>query len=217
MKVNGLILAAGLSSRMGSFKPLMPVGAETLIERSTQSMLSGGARQVTVVLGYRAAEAEAVLRGRFSPQRVSIVRNPNYESTDMLASAKIGIAALPACEAFFLLPGDMPAVDSKTFWAVHAAMQSTKASLAFPTLEGRRKHPPLISARCVPSILAFDGPGGLREVWRQYASETAEVAVDDAGCLFDTDTPEDYRRLLRYVEKKQRVRYPAPLPIQSAI
>lgn len=217
MKVNGLILAAGLSSRMGSFKPLMPVGAEALIERSTQSMLSGGAHHVTVVLGYRAAEAEAVLRGRFSPKRVSIVHNPNYESTDMLASAKIGIAALPACEAFFLLPGDMPAVDSETFWAVRAAMQSTSASLAFPTLEGRRKHPPLISARCIPSILAFDGPGGLREVWKQYANETAEVAVDDAGCLFDTDTPEDYRRLLRYVEKKQRARYPASIPMQSAI
>ena len=32
--VNGLILAAGLSSRMGDFKPLLPFGNKTVIESS---------------------------------------------------------------------------------------------------------------------------------------------------------------------------------------
>ncbi len=217
MKVNGLILAAGLSSRMGSFKPLMPVGEETLIERSIQSMLGGGVAHVTVVLGYQADQVETVLRRRFSHQEVGIVRNPDYESTDMLASAKIGAAALPPCVAFFLLPGDMPAVDGETFLLVRAALQKTGAKLAFPTFSGRRKHPPLVSAECIPSILAFHGGGGLREVWKQYEGETAEVAVDDTGCTLDTDTPDDYRRLLRYIEQKQDARYPLPTAVSSAI
>lgn len=217
MKVNGLILAAGLSSRMGNFKPLMPVGDETLIERSIQSMLGGGVAHVTVVLGHRADQVEAVLRRRFPRQKVGIVHNMRYESTDMLSSVKIGVAALPSCEAFFLLPGDMPAVDRETFLVVRSALQKTGAKLAFPTLAGWRKHPPLVSSECIPSILAFHGQGGLREVWRQYEGETAEVAVDDTGCLLDTDTPDDYRRLLRYIAQKQHVRYPAPIPVSSAI
>ncbi len=214
---NGLILAAGLSSRMGSFKPLMPVGGKTLIERSIQSMFSGGIAHVTLVLGHRAGEVEAVLRGQFPAEKIGIVHNPDYESTDMLASVKLGVAALPPCDAFFLLPGDMPAVDADTFFAVRAAQQKSGAKLAFPTLGGWRKHPPLVSSACIPSILTFHGQGGLREVWRQYDAETAEVSVDDTGCLLDTDTPDDYRRLLWYMEQRQHIRYPAPAPLPNVI
>lgn len=217
MSVNGLILAAGLSRRMGEFKPLLPVGGKTLIEHSIQSMFSGGTAHVTVVLGYRAREVEALLRERFPAEKVSIVHNPDYENTDMLASVKIGVATLPPCETFFLLPGDMPAVDGDTFFAVRAAMQKSGAKLAFPTVSGWRKHPPLVSAACIPSILAFQGQGGLRELWRQYDEETAEVSVDDTGCLLDADTPDDYQRLLWYIEQKQHIRYPAPAPKPNVI
>lgn len=217
MKVNGLILAAGLSSRMGDFKPLMPVEGETLIERSVQSMLAGGSAHVTVVLGYRAAEVEAVLRQKFSRSTVAVAHNPLYASTDMLESAKIGIRALPPCDAFFLLPGDMPAVDHETFFAIQAAMYKTGAKLAFPTLQGRRKHPPLIAAECAPAIIRFKGEGGLRKIWKQYEGEMAEVSVDDAGCLLDTDTPDDYRRLLWYMERKQHIRYPVLDPTFKAL
>lgn len=202
MTVNGLILAAGMSSRMGGFKPLMPVDGSTLLERSVQSMLDGGVSHVTVVLGYRAADVASVLRKNFPARRLDIACNLQYESTDMLVSAKIGIAALPKGKAFFLLPGDMPAVDEKTFFAIREAMNETRAKLAFPVFKGQRRHPPLISYECIPAILNFNGPGGLRKVWGRYASSTAEVAVDDVGCLLDADTPEAYNRLLCFMKQR---------------
>lgn len=217
MKVNGLILAAGLSSRMGEFKPLMPVGDKTLIESSVQSMLNGGVACVTVVLGHRGAEVEKVLANAFSQNQLHTVYNSQYKTTDMLQSVKTGIQAMPVCDAFFLLPGDMPAVSSNTFFAVQAAMRKTGAKLAFPTVEGWRKHPPLISAQCAVSILQFGGQGGLREVWKQYEGEMAEVAVEDAGCLLDTDTQDDYQKLLCYMQQKQQIRYPVIQPVYKAI
>ena len=62
MKINGLILAAGMSSRMGDFKPLMKINNKSIIEQTIDSMLNSGVNYVTVVLGYRGEEIESMLR-----------------------------------------------------------------------------------------------------------------------------------------------------------
>ena len=187
-----LILAAGLSRRMGDFKPLLPLRGKTLIENSVESVLSGGAETVTVVTGYRADEVENVLRRSFG-ERVNFARNPDYASTDMMRSIQIGAAALPDCGAFFLLPGDMPVVAAGTFNQLLAAREREKAPVVFPTLDGYRKHPPLIDARLIPTIRTFDGDGGLRELWKRYENDILTVPVDDAGVWVDLDTPADYQ------------------------
>lgn len=194
---------------MGEFKPLMPMEGRTLIENSVDSMLRAGVGSVTVTLGCRAQEVEAALRGRYSDRQVRLAYNARYAETDMLHSAKIGIRALPECDGFFLLPGDMPAVGLHTFRAVVAAMELTNAAVAFPTLEGRRKHPPLVSSRCIPDILAYAGDGGLREIWKRYEGQTAAVSVDDPGCAIDNDTIEDYLGCVRYMEQSRRIRLSA--------
>ncbi len=200
MKINGIILAAGMSSRMEAFKPLLKLKDKTIIECSIDSMLCAGVQQVVVVLGHRAQELETVLLSRYEHSRLVLVRNSHYAEMDMLMSVKIGISALPVCDAFFLLPGDMPAVNSQTFLKVKETMVRSQALIAFPSLEGHRTHPPLISAKCMDTICKFDGTGGLREVWKQLESEIVTVAVDDAGCRLDADTRADYQRLVDYME-----------------
>jgi len=200
MKINGIILAAGMSSRMEAFKPLLKLKDKTIIECSIDSMLCAGVQQVVVVLGHRAQELKTVLLPRYEHSRLVLVRNTHYAEMDMLMSVKIGISALPVCDAFFLLPGDMPAVNSQTFLKVKETMVRSQALIAFPSLEGHRKHPPLISAKCMDTICKFDGTGGLREVWKQLESEIVTVAVDDAGCRLDADTRADYHRLVDYME-----------------
>src|SRR5690242_15632941 len=122
MKINGIILAAGLSSRMKALKPLLKLKEKTIIEYSIDSMLQSGVQQVVVVLGYRAEEVAAVLLAKGDHPQLVLTCNPHYAETDMLASVKFGLTSLPDCDAFFLLPGDMPAVNLKTFLKVKEAM-----------------------------------------------------------------------------------------------
>ena len=204
MRTAGLILAAGLSRRMGGFKPLMRFEGKTLLECSIDSMLEGGAERVVVVLGYRAGEVGAMLRGAYSPEKLRLAYNPAYEITDMLASIKIGIRALPASDAFLLLPGDMPAVGRETFLKLNETMRETGAKVVFPTVDAHRKHPPLIGSACARDILSYAGSGGLRGMWKTYAGEVAEVAVEDQGCLMDADTMDDFHRLTDYLQKRKR-------------
>jgi CTP:molybdopterin cytidylyltransferase MocA len=123
------------------------------------------------------------------------VRNENWASTDMLRSVQLGAAALGACSAFFLLPGDMPFVAPETFAALLAERERQRAMVIFPTHSGRRGHPPLIDAALLPAILGYDGPEGLRGLWRRYKTEVRIVSVRDSGIAQDLDTQEDYQRL----------------------
>ncbi|MGV8982441.1 nucleotidyltransferase family protein [Clostridium sp.] len=200
METNGIILAAGLSSRMGKFKPLLKFKEKTMIEHSIDSMFNAGVNGVSVVLGYHGQEVEFLLRNKYDPSQLLVVYNKNYEETDMLASVKIGISALNSCDAFYILPGDMPAISTKTFLLVNDVMAKTNAMVVFPTIDGHYKHPPLISWRCVEYIQKFNGEGGLRELWKHFENQIATVPVYDPGCMMDADTVEDYNRLIDYME-----------------
>ncbi|HWR23228.1 MAG TPA: nucleotidyltransferase family protein [Feifaniaceae bacterium] len=204
MNTGGLILAAGLSSRMGDFKPLMQINQKPLIALCVESMLQAGVSRAVVVLGHRAAEVEAALRPYAGTGRVGFACNMDYAVTDMLASVKKGLAALPPCDAFYLLPGDMPAVAQATYAALHRRMEEmeeTDATVVFPSVGGRRKHPPLIASAGIPAIIGYTGDEGLRGVWEQLPCAMAEVA--DTGCTLDADTLEDYERLKHYLEKER--------------
>lgn len=202
MNINGVITAAGLSTRMGDFKPLMLLEGKTLIENCIDSMLDAGVTCVTVVLGYRADEIEALLSSRYNDDQLVLAYNTEYASTDMLTSVKIGIRSLPACDAFFLLPGDMPAVSASTFRALQKTWAQTHAKVVFPAMAGKRKHPPLVSYDCIRDILSYEGDNGLRGIWHRFEEQTDLVTVDDDGCRIDADTMEDYERLTEYMKEK---------------
>lgn len=200
--VCGLILAAGMSVRMHDFKPLMLLRGKTLIENTVDSLFEGGASRVVVVAGYRGAELESLLVKQYG-ERVIIARNPDYETTDMLHSIRIGCAAMPACDAFFLLPGDMPVVRRSTFRRL-LAERTGKLQVIFPTLEGYRKHPPLVDARLIPEIISFRKDGGLRQFWTLHTDIICEIPVDDEGVWVDLDTQEDYKKCKRKYDQSRR-------------
>jgi CTP:molybdopterin cytidylyltransferase MocA len=203
MKTGGLVLAAGLSSRMGDFKPLMEINGKPLIEHSIESLLRGGAETVTVVLGYRAEDIKARLSQTFSKKQISFALNADFETTDMLASIKTGLSAISPCDAFFLLPGDMPAVHQNTMAELTSALVRSGAHIAIPTIKGRRKHPPLIRSSCIKDILSYQGKEGLRGFWHTYEQHITEAAVLDKGCLMDADKMDDFIVLSRYLKNKK--------------
>lgn len=186
-RIGAVIPAAGLSSRMGAFKPLLPYAEATVIESAVGSV-TPYADTAVAVLGLRADELRGVLARRFGC-RLTIAYNPDYASTDMLASVKIGLRAMGECDAFFLLPADMPAVPAAVFETLIAGFDGS-AGVIYPVIGGRRGHPPLISAALIPEILAYKGGGGLRAILG--SSRTKEIPVSDAGILLDLDTPQDY-------------------------
>ena len=84
------------------------------------------------------------------------------------------------CSAFFLMPGDMPVVTKETFLTVCRAHSGGVPSITFPTLDGYRKHPPLIDRAFIPGICSYQGPDGLRGFWLLHEDAIATVPVASA-------------------------------------
>jgi molybdenum cofactor cytidylyltransferase len=192
--VCALILAAGSSSRMGSFKPLLPLGKSTALEEAIGSFLKATVQDVKVVVGYKAALITPVL------DRLGIqwVLNRQHER-GMLSSVMAGVGSLDSSvDAFFLLPVDVPLINPKTIEAVSKAFCCTDSMIIHPCFQGRRGHPPLISTACIPKDLSTDYPGGLRAFLARYETKARDVEVADEAILMDCDTPADYEKLNAY-------------------
>jgi CTP:molybdopterin cytidylyltransferase MocA len=186
-----IILAAGFSSRMFDFKPLLPLGKKSVIEHAIGNFQQAGIADICVVLGYRSEDLRPVLER----SGVRWVNNNNY-AQGMYSSVITGVRSLSEqTEACFLLPADMPLISSQTINSV-AAAYSTKAAVVYPSLRGRRGHPPLISASLFPALLAWSGEGGLRRFLAQYESKMCEVQVQDEAIFLDADTRADYEYIL---------------------
>lgn len=186
-----IILAAGLSQRMGAVKALLPFGATTVLGHVIAACRAAGVRDIRVVVGHqaRAVAAEALNHGA-TPDM-----NAAYE-TGMFTSVQVGLAALSSTVAGALvLPVDVPLIRGATLRRLLDAAGATPASVLHPTFAGRRGHPPVIASAAFSAILGFGGDGGLRAALAQLEPFAQDVAVFDRGILMDMDWPGDYAAL----------------------
>lgn len=183
-----LILAAGYSSRMGRFKPLLRLGDQCAIEWAVGAFQAAGVSDIRVVTGHEGTALEAALGG----SGIATVRNSDY-AQGMFSSIRAGVASLPNdVDACFLLPVDIPLLRPATVAAL-AERHDGGTPAFYPTFRGQRGHPPLLGRALFAEILAFDGEGGLRAVLQRHPATAVPVA--DQAILLDMDTPEDFRRL----------------------
>ena len=93
-RVGVVVLAAGRSTRMGEMKVLLPWGDTTVVGHICR-VLTDMALDTTVVLGHQAQAVTDALAGL----PVSLVRNPDFESGEMLSSLQVGLAELEKRDA----------------------------------------------------------------------------------------------------------------------
>ena len=190
-RISAIILSGGYSSRMGEFKPLLPMGNGTVVERAVELFRGAGIDDIRVVVGHRAEELLPLL-GRM---QVRPVVNDRYRE-GMFSSVVAGVASLDDdVAAFFLLPVDIPLVRVETVTALVQAYGNGSCGIVFPCCHGKRGHPPLIAARYRDEILAWSGEGGLKPLLARNSGDSLDVETGDEGILHDMDTPEDYDRL----------------------
>ena len=191
-----IIPAAGASSRMGSWKLLLPWGHSTIIETVVSNVLAAGLG-VIVVAGYRGAELHDLLDGR---PGVTVVDNHNWEEgmagsvAGAIASLRSAASSGSAGEPFLVLPADMPWVGPELIRTLLAARTANDHNtVLFAACDGRAGHPVLIPASLIPAIQQLPKGARIRELL--MAQPFSLVETGDPAVLQDIDTPEDYKKL----------------------
>ena len=186
-----LIVAAGRSSRMGDFKPMLNIGSISIAQRVVATFQQAGVEQIVMITGYNATLLERHLSGN----GIVFLRNERFAETQMFDSARIGLKYLQGkCSRLLFTPVDIPLFTAST---VRALLESGE-ELACPICGGETGHPILIGSALIDTLLRDSGEGGLKGALERCGTAMAQVQVQDRGVLHDADTPEDYRALLRY-------------------
>ena len=178
-RLAAIVLAAGYSSRMAEFKPLLPLGGSTALERCIGVFRAAGIAEVIAVLGHRTDELQPLAERAGA----RCVRNPHFER-GMFSSVAAGCRALPGwVEAAFVLPADIPLVRPNTIRHLAAAFVLRGAGIVYPVFEGRRGHPPLIARKILVDTAEKDAAGPLSELLARYENEAIDLPVADQGRL----------------------------------
>ncbi len=193
--VAGVIPAAGLSSRMGSLKQLLPVEGIPLVARVTLHALSSELEHVVVVLGCCSERIRAELTNYCSHPKLSIIRNSRWE--EGLSSSII--AGLSVVEKRFdhtmIILGDMPNVSSSLINLLIHRYLNSGASIGAVKGRDRRCHPVVFGRDMYSHLHALRGDVGGRALFDAFPERVYLMTPDMRYDFSDIDTPEDYSRL----------------------
>ena len=187
VKIGGLLLAAGGSTRFGSPKQLFEFQGKTLLRRAAEAIIGSGCSPIVVVLGANVDESLAEI----SDLDIHPVVNSDWK-TGMSSSIHAGLAELENLD---------PALDGVLFTLMDQPFIAAKHLVQFVD-QFRREQPPIIASEYnnitgVPALFArelFDelfklgGEKGARALIRGR-DDLMTINLDHLGR--DVDTVED--------------------------
>ncbi|HLI11915.1 MAG TPA: molybdopterin-binding/glycosyltransferase family 2 protein [Alphaproteobacteria bacterium] len=192
-KIAALILAAGLSRRMGrANKLLAEIEGAPMVARVADAALGSRAQIVLVVTGH---EAERV-RGALPNEKLHFIHNPDYQE-GLASSVRAGLSALPAdVDGVLVCLGDMPRIRSNHLNQIISAFNPLEGrAICVPTFKGKRGNPVLLSRRFFPEMQRMKGDTGARQLIGQHHDLVAEVEMKDDAVLVDVDSPDKLLKL----------------------
>ena len=201
--ISAVVLAAGYSSRMGKFKPLLPVGGVPALERLVCSIKAAGIKHIAVVTGSRRELLQPVIdQLNDSDTEVVEAYNPDFDD-GMFTSIKTGLRKVDAVrgagDGCLLMPVDCPLISSAVIETLCSGLERDHDGIyrdfAVPVFEGKKGHPLYVPGCFINEITGYDGPGGLKAVTDRHWDRMQRIPVSDEGCLLDMDTPEGYREI----------------------
>ena len=199
-KPAGLILAAGFSSRMKDFKPLMKIGRHNPLEILIRHFKKAGVDDIFVVTGFQAELLSDFLRD----EGVHAVYNEKFEE-GMFSSIQAGVRAAyeNGNDCFLMTPVDVPLIPPYIIKALLNRYAKAPGRFIVPCYEGKKGHPLLIPAAFAPEVLECSGENGMKSVTSRHEKEMIYLETNCESIMLDMDTQEAYANLIEYYDRNK--------------
>ncbi len=185
--INGLLISAGLSGRMGQFKPLMFYEDKPFVVTIVEKLLTV-CEKVVVVTGFKSDEVRSVCSLQFA-DRVECVFNPNYEK-GMFTSLQAGLKKLKDSEWILYHFVDQPFHEEKFYKELVSHIDDNYDWLQ-PCYNTKEGHPVLFKKNIFEKILAADPSSSLRMIRDDGNTKIKKWECGYSQILNDFDTQFD--------------------------
>jgi len=206
-RLSCVLLAAGLSSRMGKQnkllididgQPLVRRTASTLVEYVTEENVAdedvaeehvgkkNGFEEIIVVLGHEANLVSEVLQGL----PVTIVVNDDYQEGQMTSVHK-GVKALTKdCDGIMICLSDLVLLEHSDLKAMHRAFDECQTAILVPQYQGERGNPIILARSQRQAIIDGEKNLGCRKLIQKRPEEVTVFEAKNDHLSVDLDTPE---------------------------
>ena len=217
--VTAIVLAAGLSRRMGEEnKLLLPFGEKTVLETTLDNILSSNIEVVLIVIGHEAQQVKKVLddylrRNTEFRRKFFIVENPDFEK-GMTTSIQAGVRASKHLTAethnsqlithnsinYMICLSDMPLISSDEYSFLKnqfedVSKQDTQA-IVQPIFKEKRGNPTIFSNFYENDILNLSNTEGCKPIVQAHKNHVHLVEMPSPSILKDIDNKEDYELMM---------------------
>lgn len=198
--ISAILLAAGLSKRMGTRnKLLLPLGSTTLVEQTITKYRKSDLDEIIVVVGYEDSRIKERLKNF---KNLKIVYNPNYEK-GMTTSIQEGVLnANPKTKGFMIGFSDMPFITPLQINLIinkfKIKYKNNSKIIITPSFNNNEGHPIIFSSYYKQDILSHMNMSGLKEIKNKNRDNVMPIEMETEEFMFDIDTEDDYKKFQNY-------------------
>ena len=194
MKIRGIIIAAGESSRFGSPKALLQLHGKSILQRLVDCLREGGCEEVLVVCGGSHRE---VVNDEAKKSGANVVINEN-PLEGPVTSIRTGISEPGDWDAVLIHPVDVVGIGVKDVTSIIDAASSDADSRvdAWIISHGQRRgHPVVVRRQSIVRLKEAEGPPHLRALLTAPEIKVEYIVTENPLVLEDVDDPHDWKRI----------------------
>ncbi len=186
-KVNAILLAAGLSSRMnGPNKLLLPFHGGAVIQSVYRGLSKSKINQITVVTGRDADQVMSSLSLRLNDQ---FAHNDNFE-LGMTSSIQSGLSRSQPCDAIMICLGDMPWLNTADYDFLIESFLSEGGTqrILVPWYDQKRANPVIFGKNYFDDMSNHKDTNGCAQIVRDNQENVLNLNVDNDRFIKDIDS-----------------------------
>ncbi|MDP4285363.1 MAG: nucleotidyltransferase family protein [Bacteroidota bacterium] len=189
-----VVLAAGMSSRLGKPKQLLVYHGKSLLKHSVDAALQTTMRPVIVVLGANSGAVKKELEG----MGTVVVENEEWQE-GMASSLRCGLDAVRKgstdIDGIIFMVCDQPYVTKSLLDSLLLAQHETGLPIVASSYDGKEGTPALFHKSFFAKLKELEGDTGARKLIQKNEGKVTTVVFPKG--VIDIDTITDYEVLLK--------------------
>jgi len=194
VKFAAVILAAGMSSRMGRPKQMLRLEGKSMLEHAISAARGAGIISPVLVIG---AFADDVMQDVELMKKCEPIFNKDY-TEGQATSLRVGVeAVMGKCEAAVFMLADQPLIDAALIIELMEQFNRYKPDILYPVYKEQRGNPVIASANLFPRLINASGDQGARFLFSDRSLTIHTCDVENIAVITDVDTWDDYLEVQR--------------------